>query len=506
MRKLSCRVGAGAVTGFPSYRLGAEMMRAPWLRMSRAGPGAGGGGGSRGSVLILWVCIRFCAASPGGSAWAEHYGTKSKYEGLSGSPLHPSVWLAPANCTVLQVNALIRHGTRYPTRKNVPHMMEIHQLIRKQGDPGNSLVRALAGWHMWYNERMDGNLHRQGVSDMVKLAKRLAARFPTLFAARSYKENRVKFLTSSKHRCVNSTKSFIQGLESSLNLSEQAGGQWEVNDGLLRFFDHCQKFINLVENNQTAMHQVEIFKKGPEMERVMSNMAKKLGISPENITTNMVEATFYLCIYEFILKGVVSPWCDLLDKDDVEVLEYLGDLKQYWKRSYGYKINGLSSYQLFQDIFQYLDQTIEESERNQPISHTAVLRFGHAETLLPVLTLMGYFKDDRPLLANNFEEQRNRKFRSGRIAPFAANLILVLYQCNEAQGLGEKYKLQLFLNEKPLPFPHSGNLVANYEEVKNCYQHLIEALKFSNVCDDSSSFHFILFLFLFLLLLFVVCY
>ncbi|XP_078079711.1 multiple inositol polyphosphate phosphatase 1b isoform X2 [Mustelus asterias] len=463
------------------------MLQTPLLRLSGAAPGPGPGAGlgrtgSRASLLILWVGIRLCAASLGRSPWAEHYGTKSRYEGLSGTSVPGTDWLAPANCTVLQVNALIRHGTRYPTRKNVPRMVEIHQLIREQGNPGNRLVQALVSWHMWYNERMDGNLHPLGISEMAKLAKRLSARFPALFAVQSYREKKLKFLTSSKHRCVNSTKSFIRGLESHLNLQDQEGGQWEVNDRLLRFFDHCEKFQNLVENNDTALHQVEIFKNGPEMERIMSNMAKKLGISPAAITTNMVEATFYLCTYEFILKGIVSPWCDLLDKEDVEVLEYLGDLKQYWKRSYGYKINGLSSYKLFQDLFQYMDQTIEESERNQSISHTAVLRFGHAETLLPVLTLMGYFKDDRPLLANNFEEQKNRKFRSGRISPFAANLVLVLYQCSGARSLGEKYKLQLFLNEKPLPFPHSGNLVADYGEVKESYQHLIESLRFSNVC------------------------
>ncbi|XP_043568317.1 multiple inositol polyphosphate phosphatase 1b isoform X2 [Chiloscyllium plagiosum] len=473
------------------------------LCMSGAAPGAGAG--SPGSLLLLlWLSIRLCSASSGRLPWAEHYGTKSRYEGLSVEPLPGTSRLAPANCTALQLNALVRHGTRYPTRKNVPRMREVHQLIKEQGDPGNSLVQALADWHMWYNERMDGNLHPLGTAEMVRLAKRLAAQFPTLFTARCYRESRLKFVTSSKHRCVNSTRSFIQGVESHLSLRDQAGGQWEVNDRLLRFFDHCQKFINRVENNNTALHQVELFKRGPEMERVMRNMGKKLGISPEALTTNMVEATFYLCTYEFILKGIVSPWCDVFEKEDVEVLEYLGDLKQYWKRSYGYKINGLSSYKLFQDLFHYMDQTIEESERNQSISHTAVIRFGHAETLLPVLTLMGYFKDKYPLQANNFEAQRGRKFRSGWISPFAANLVLVLYRCNEARGLGEKYKLQLFLNEKPLPFAHSGNLVTDYEEVKYSYEHLTESLKFNNVCDDHRYFHFILFLFL--LLLFLIYY
>ncbi|XP_051883821.1 multiple inositol polyphosphate phosphatase 1b isoform X3 [Pristis pectinata] len=316
------------------------------------------GPAGRCSLLILWACLRLYAASAGRSPWAEHYGTKSRYRAAG-----EGSWLPPARCTQLHLNGLIRHGTRYPTRKNVPRMLEIHRLVRERADADRGLVQALAGWRMWYHERMDGNLHHLGVSEMARLAERLADRFPHLLAPRSYQEKRVKFLTSSKHRCVNSTRSFIQGLESHLGLRDPAAGQWEVDDGLLRFFESCQKFVRLVENNGSALHQVEIFKQGPEMERVIHKMAQKLGVLPGAISINMVEATFYLCTYEFILKGIVSPWCDLFDKEDVEVLEYLGDLKQYWKRSYGYKINGLSSYKLFQNIFQYMDQTIEENER-----------------------------------------------------------------------------------------------------------------------------------------------
>lgn len=45
------------------------------------------------------------------------------------------------------------------------------------------------------------------------------------------------------------------------------------------------------------------------------------------------------------------------------MLEYLNDLKQYWKRGYGYDINSRSSCILFQDIFQHLDKAVEESKR-----------------------------------------------------------------------------------------------------------------------------------------------
>ncbi|XP_078269280.1 multiple inositol polyphosphate phosphatase 1b [Rhinoraja longicauda] len=481
------------------------------------GKAASPGLGRRPLLVILWACLRLWSASAagggGGSPWDEYYGTKSRYrageDGGGGGGRDGPSWRPPARCVQLHLSGLIRHGTRYPTSKNVPRMADAHRLVKEQADAGLGLVRDLAAWRMWYDGRMDGRLHRLGANEMAALAERLSAGFPTLLRPRSREgdgegeRESPKFFTSSKHRCVNSTRSFIRGLEggsgSGSGSTPGPGGRWQVDDHLLRFFDTCQKFVRQVENNDTALHQLDMFKQGPEMGRVVGKMAKKLGVSPDAISTDVVEATFYLCTYEFILKGIVSPWCDLFDKKDAEVLEYLGDLKQYWKRSYGYKINGLSSHKLFQNIFQYMDQTIEENERNQTISHPAVLRFGHAETLLPVLTLMGYFQDERPLLASNFEEQRNRKFRSGRISPLAANLLLVLYQCNEARSLGEKYKLQLFLNERPLPFPQSGKLVSDYDEVKSHYQQLIDTLKFSNVCDDSNCYNFIFFLVLILL-------
>lgn len=39
-----------------------------------------------------------------------------------------------------------------------------------------------------------------------------------------------------------------------------------------------------------------------------------------------------------------------------KVLEYKNDLKQYWKRGYGYDINRKSSCSLFHDLFRRLDQ------------------------------------------------------------------------------------------------------------------------------------------------------
>lgn len=40
----------------------------------------------------------------------------------------------------------------------------------------------------------------------------------------------------------------------------------------------------------------------------------------------MTEAAFYLCAYEFAIKSVNSPWCQLFDEDDAKVRAISGQL------------------------------------------------------------------------------------------------------------------------------------------------------------------------------------
>jgi multiple inositol-polyphosphate phosphatase/2,3-bisphosphoglycerate 3-phosphatase len=62
----------------------------------------------------------------------------------------------------------------------------------------------------------------------------------------------------------------------------------------------------------------------------------------------------------------------------------------------------------------------------------ANIRFGHAETIMPFVTLLGLFRDDAGLYANaTLAEMRRRKFRASHIAPYSANAYLVLYACDE---------------------------------------------------------------------------
>lgn len=59
----------------------------------------------------------------------------------------------------------------------------------------------------------------------------------------------------------------------------------DINDELMRFFDQCRRFVEDVENNKTALKEVDLFKTtSPEMKRVQMKMADHLHVPYSRIT------------------------------------------------------------------------------------------------------------------------------------------------------------------------------------------------------------------------------
>ncbi|XP_008114508.2 multiple inositol polyphosphate phosphatase 1 isoform X1 [Anolis carolinensis] len=493
--------------------------------------------------LLLLLLLLGSAAAQRASDLASYFGTKSRYETIHPHLLADPFSLGPpergfplptATCEPIHLRALVRHGTRFPTRKQIEKLDRLHKELvhRRSVGPACRAADSLAGWKMWFRPEMDGRLAGRGRRDMSALARRLAARIPGLFSAR----NHLAFASSSKPRCLDSAAAFREGLRQAGHSAPADGSlkeSFEVNDKLMRFFDHCEKFVKGVENNSTALREMDVFKDGPEMRSVVDKITRTLCLPAKRLDADLIQVAFFTCSFGLTIKNINSPWCALFNTDDAKVLEYLNDLKQYWKRAYGHYINSRSSCNLFQDIFKHLDQAVSESKSftgngqrqctvkyhwdtcetnpansrqsllikghgngqsveqgedtcatnsSRAISSPVMLQFGHAETLLPLLALMGYFRDTEPLKADNYAKQAGRQFRSGRIVPYASNLLFLLYHCEKASSPEEKYKVQILLNERLLVFPHSGETVASYSSLKNHYKALLENCHFNEVC------------------------
>ncbi|XP_051815719.1 multiple inositol polyphosphate phosphatase 1-like [Acanthochromis polyacanthus] len=420
-------------------------------------------------------------------AIAKYFNTKGRYEEVNTYlredilAVNTSILQPPsAQCREIHLTAIIRHGTRYPTAKSITEMQEFYNIVRHNASGEQSWLQEIqTQWTMWYTEDMDGRLVQKGVNDLKHLAVRLSKLFPSLISEKKLRGGLIKFITSSKHRCVNSTLSFKAGLTELWAIRDQEF-EHAVNDALMRFFDQCTRFVQEVDNNPSAVTEWDKFKEGPEMKRVEEKIADRLGVEYNLITQDMAEAAFYLCAYEFAIKAVNSPWCQLFDEDDAKIMEYEADLREFWKRGYGHDINSKSSCILFHDAFSRLDKAASENKLGQPVTEPVTVQIGHADTLLPLLTLLGFFNDSDALTSTNYATQTQRSFRTSHMMPYAANLLFVLYDCG-----GGDLRLQPLLNEKPVTFPgldDQQNSMPLYQDVRNHYRHLLSGCDFETEC------------------------
>lgn len=75
------------------------------------------------------------------------------------------------------------------------------------------------------------------------------------------------------------------------------------------------------------------------------------------------------------------------------------------------------------------------------------------------------FKDDFVLKHDStFKQIESRKWRSSKIANYASNIALLLYNCSDG------YRVKLLINEQEMPIPGCSSLFCPYSEFKALYQ------------------------------------
>lgn len=137
------------------------------------------------------------------------------------------------------------------------------------------------------------------------------------------------------------------------------------------------------------------------------------------MTNENITSLYDLCRYTTSgIHNTLSPWCALFTTEDIKVLEYIGDLRHYYRNSYGTPVNKIFGRIPLTDL---LETFIKAKNGN---GKQFTLYFTHATMMDMVYVALGLFKDEVPLTA----EFRNdtRKWRSSKSSAFASNLMVTL--------------------------------------------------------------------------------
>ena len=215
----------------------------------------------------------------------------------------------------------------------------------------------------------------------------------------------------------------------------------------IRFYENCEYFEK-ISGTDEWLREYYAFQKGPEMMKVKENLERRLKLAGKlELTVDNVQALFRLCVFG-VLTDNDKTWCDLFDLDDLRVIEYLTDLKQYYEDSYGHEMNYQISCPLVEDIMKNLEEFTKEKKPR------GIFRFGHSQTVLPLMSVLGLFRDETPLRADNFKEQGGRKLWSARVLPMAANVAFVLYECDGKPEEGMRVQVRTSFRFHYIKFLH----------------------------------------------------
>lgn len=183
----------------------------------------------------------------------------------------------------------------------------------------------------------------------------------------------------------------------------------------------------------------------------------------------------FIIRFDIALYNTYSNWCTLVNKQLVDSLDFAEDIESFYEQGAGYKINYEIASVLLKDVYAFIKDFIAGT--TQVVGN---FRFAHAETTLPLMTLLGY-GDRAPLLASYTADQvALRGFRTSILAPLAANIDFRLYR---SKADASKYFVQVLVNEKVAALPGCGGKVfCELSKVEQLWSYYLNTYDFDADC------------------------
>ncbi|RHY25985.1 hypothetical protein DYB32_007964 [Aphanomyces invadans] len=214
-------------------------------------------------------------------------------------------------------------------------------------------------------------------------------------------------------------------------------------DEELRFFDNCPVYEQEVERNLSATAQHDFFATSDALTQAQRHLQDALHIP--SLTLKDLSAIYDACAFDVAVHGIFDHWCTLMPLDVLQVMEYWKELKQYYRKSHGNSMSVAIASPLLRDVVEAMVNFTTSPNEYGVQGH---FRFAHAETLLPLLSLLGFQSNDPKLLATATPPY-DRHFRSAELAPFGGNVAFVLYRCtHDRTNFRDKYMLVILAQIK----------------------------------------------------------
>ena len=363
----------------------------------------------------------------------------------------------PDSLTPIFINHVGRHGSRYPAGAFHSKMLQNALLkadslktITKLGqemlkDVTNVVELSEGNW---------GQLNSIGENEHRGIAERMYFHYPQLFDTAT-----IQAISSYSPRCIMSMTSFLHQLaKNSSNLTiETASGK--KYSRLVRNFDIDEDYKAFRKSAKYNSAYKKFQAANVPIEPLLRIVGEDFPLDPKNML-ELALAEYYVCV-GMDAMGIdydPSPYFTL---DEYRKMWSVFNFRQYLLYSASVLSNRPAQIAgpLLQDIIQTSDAKLAGK-----LDVTAKLRFGHAETLMPLLGLLQvpgayYLTNYYDTLADNWQDYA--------MFPMASNLQFVFFEAES----GEVY-VRVDYNEKPVRLIHDAK--SDYVKWSDLRTHLLE--------------------------------
>lgn len=400
--------------------------------------------------LSLLIAITAFAADPTATKFSadDCQGSLKPYTAPEKEYAYPDS-LAP-----VFINHVGRHGRRFPaSATHCKQFLEALQNAEEQGtltNRGAELLELIAEV-MEVADGQWGALDDLGVEEQRGIAARMYSRYPTLF-----KEKRVEAISSYSPRCVMSMYSFTHQLTRMNNTIELTTASGRGKSMLMRPFDVEMSYKDFIDLGQWK----EPYQQHVDRVVPTTALARVLG---ENFDYGDTDPKELAIVEYYVIAGMsaMQVQCDAsryFTNEEYNALWSCFNLRQYLQRTASTlsPVPADIASPLLCDIIESTD-TVVARKGNTLVS--AKLRFGHAETLMPLLSLMRlkgcYYK-------TNYFDTVAKNWQDFNVVPMSANLQLILFK--NAKG---DFYLRIDHNEQPVAFiPGSTEIYVPWEKAR----------------------------------------
>lgn len=403
-------------------------------------------------VFILCLAAVWAAAQ---NPMATNY-TMQQCEGsLMPYPAEVNPAVFPDSLTPMFINHVGRHGARYPASS--ANCLKLKRALEKADSAGTitAVGRQLAKLNDYVIEQSTnrwGSLDSLGMAEQRSIATRMFYNFGEIFKDGCT----VNAISSYSPRAMMSMYCFTHQLDRMDNRINFVTSTGRVNSPSMRPFDLDAAFKEFRASGSWKSPYDEYLATACTTAPIRKALGERFPFASDSEARDLAMAE-YSVVAGCSAMGLDAGASRFFSREEYNALWSCFNLRQYLQRT----ASTLSTVPA--DIASVLVQdliTTTENFINGTNPAVCCLRFGHAETLMPLLSLL---RLKGCYYMTNYFDTVGLHWRDFDIVPMAANLQMILFKSTRGA-----WYVRFDLNEKPVPLmPNSSVIYLPWAEARN---------------------------------------